>query len=205
MLVAAVLGSAAARLLIDRSTFVTELRLAAALETFRPSERSGGAEPVDADTLSPARSTRAQPERCRPLALLAVGEVIDGRAWTGINGSPAEPVRTLTVRFADAAAARAELNRKRVALLRCGDIRLSFPPFEEPAQTFTVADRFQTSSLRCDRVGYTLRGSEESYTFYVRQYANTLTWTYGEDTGMPEVRQEIADALVSRVRELARE
>ena len=82
---------------------------------------------------------------------------------------------------------------------------MTFPPFEESAQVFAVADRLQVGSLRGDRVGYTLRGIEDSYTFYVRQYANTLTWTYGDHSSTPEVRQEVADALVGRLRELARE
>ena len=201
----AVLGGTAARLLIDRRTFVTEERLAGALETFRPSERSGQATPADAATLSPDRSTRTKPGRCRPLALLAVGDALSGGAWVGINGSPAQPVRTLTVRFADAATARAQLRQKRIALLRCRELELIFPPFVEPAQAFTVEDRLRVTSLLGDRMSYTLRGSEDSYTFYIRQYANTLTWTYGDDSSTPEVRQEVADALVNRLREIARE
>jgi hypothetical protein len=205
VLVIVIGGGTTARLLVDRRSFVTEQQLAAAMETFRPSERSGGAEAVDATTLSPERSTRADPGRCRPLALLTVGEVVDGRTWTGINGSPAQPVRTLTVRFAEAGTARAQLSRKRMALLRCDELAVTFPPFDEPAQTYTVEDRLRVTSLVGDRMSYTLRGSEDSYTFYVRQYANTLTWSYGDDSSTPAVRREVADALVARLREIAHE
>ena len=55
---------------------------------------------------------------------------MDGESWTGINGSPAQPVNILTVRFRDTAAARRELAAKQAALLSCTSVRLTFPPFE---------------------------------------------------------------------------
>jgi hypothetical protein len=55
---------------------------------------------------------------------------VDGESWTGINGSPAQPVNILTVRFRDTAAARRALAAKQAALLSCTSVRLTFPPFD---------------------------------------------------------------------------
>ena len=188
----------------DRSQVVGAVRLNGALKTFRPSARSGQAEPVDPAALSPALAVRTEPARCAALTLLAVRPPIDGASWTGINGSPAQPVKTLTVRYADAASARAELWAKRRALGRCHTLRLVFPPFDEPAQTFTVHPTHRLRSAVGDRVSYDLAGAVKRYGVYVRQYANTLTWTYGDDTSTPEVRRQVADSLVDRLRELDR-
>ncbi len=43
------------------------------------------------------------------------------------------------------------------------------------------------------------------YEFYVRRRANTLTWTYADDVSKPAVRQEVADCLIQRLTEMARE
>lgn len=188
----------------DRAHLVGAVRLKGALQTFRPSERAGQEQPVDAADLAPARSVRTDPVTCSPLTLLAVRPPLDGASWTGINGTPAQPVRTLTVRYADASAARADLWDKRRALLRCHTVRLVFPPFTKPAQTFTVQPTHRLRAAVGSRLSYDLVGVEQRYGFYVRQYANTLTWTYGDDSSTPQVRQQVADALVDRLRELGR-
>ena len=188
----------------DRSQVVGAVRLNGALQTFRPFARSGQAEPVDLAALSPALTVRTEPARCSALTLLAVRAPVDGASWIGINGSPAQPVKLLTVRYPDASAARADLWDKRRALRRCHSVRLVFPPFDQPAQTYTVHPTHRLRSAVGDRVSYDLAGADKSYGFYVRQYANTLTWTYGDDTSTPQVRQQVADSLVERLRELRR-
>ena len=77
-------------------------RLSAALLTFRPSDRAGQSRGVEPADLAPGALVRTVPRRCRPLTLLAIRTPLDGESWTGINGSPAQPVKTLTVRYADA-------------------------------------------------------------------------------------------------------
>ena len=83
-------------------------------------------------------SVRTQPASCAPLTLLATRSALDAQSWTGVNGWPLQPVRLLTVRYSNASTARAELAAKRVALLRCERLELTFPPFDGPAQDFTV-------------------------------------------------------------------
>ena len=148
---------------------------------------------------------RTVPRRCRSLTLLAVRTALDGESWTGINGSPAQPVRTLSVRYSDAASARADFRQKRIALLTCRTVVLSFPPYDEPGQPYTVSHRALALSVFGDRVGYALTGGTKRYDFYVRRYANTLTWTYGDDSATPAVRRQVADDLVDRLKTIAQE
>jgi hypothetical protein len=98
--------------------------------------------------------------------------------WSGTAGHPPQWVNFVTLRFSSAADARQALFRKRVALARCHQIRASFPPFDQLSALYHVSGSSTMSLLRFNRVRYTPSG-EESYEFYVRQYANTLTWIYG--------------------------
>jgi hypothetical protein len=180
-------------------------RLSAALRTFRPSERAGLAKPASAADLAPERSARARPARCAPLTLLSERTPLDGESWTGINGSPAQPVNILTVRFRDAAAARRELAAKQVALLSCGSVRLTFPPFDKPEQRFEIAGRRQLPLPGDDRISYALVDGHKRYEFYVRRYANTLTWSYGANESAPRVRQAVVDDLVDRLIQMSEE
>ena len=54
-------------------------------------------------------------------------------------------------------------------------------------------------------MSYTLAGERASYSFYVRRYANTLTWAYGATESQPAIRREVADDLARRLAELATE
>lgn len=199
--VGAVLGVRSA---LDRRAYVSELRLDAALDTFRPVDHPGLASPTDHATFSPDRDPRTDPSACAPLAVLTSTTPLDGRSWTGIGGRPAQPVTLLTVRFADADAARAELDRKRVALLRCRTVTITFPPYDAPPTTYTVTGRHWFSSARGPVVRWSLVGPDRRFDFYVRRYANTLTWTYADDVSTPQVREEVADSLVTRLEDLAR-
>jgi hypothetical protein len=190
---------------LDRRHLVDAARLTVAMETFRPSERAGLSKVVDATELAIDRSVRSDPARCTPLSHLAVKGAIGGESWTGINGSPAQPVTTLTVRYPDAARARRELLDKRIALVRCSTVRLTFPPFDMPAEDFGVTGRQWAAFPAGDRLRYTLIGHGNRYDFYVRRYANTLTWTYGDDHSEADVRRQVVDDLVNRLRELAHE
>ena len=172
-------------------------QLSAALLTFRPSERAGQSRRVEPADLAPGALVRTVPPRCRSLTLLAIRTPLDGESWTGINGSPAQPVKTLTVRYADAASARADLRQKRVAILTCRTVVLSFPPYDEPGQPYTVSYRAPALSVFGDRIAYSLTAGDKTYRFYVRRYANTLTWTYADDVSTPAVRREVADDLVT--------
>jgi hypothetical protein len=188
----------------DRAEVVQASRLSAALRTFRPSERAGLAKPASAADLASDRGVRTNPPRCSSLTLLSRRMPLDGESWTGINGSPAQPVNILTVRFSDAAAARRELAAKQAALLTCGSVGLIFPPFDKPEERFEVYGR-RLPFPGEERVGYSLVGNGRRYEFYVRRYANTLTWSYGADESAAQVRQEVVDALIGRLREMASE
>jgi hypothetical protein len=48
-----------------------------------------------------------------------------------------------------------------------------------------------------------LVGGDKRYDFYVRRYANTLTWTYADDVSTPQVREEVVRSLVERLEDLA--
>ena len=194
-----------ARALYDRAQLVEPQRLSAALLTFRPSDRAGLAKPATAADLAPERSVITDPARCAPLTLLAERTPVDGESWTGINGTPAQPVNTLTVRFRDAATAGRELAAKQAALLSCGSVRLTFPPFDQPEQRFQVTGRRRLPFPGDDRVGYSLVGEKKRYEFYVRRYANTLTWSYGANESAPSVRREVVDDLVDRLKDMAEE
>ena len=189
----------------DRRQLVGAQRLTVALETFRPSSRAGLSQEVAVAELAPDRAVHSDPARCTPLSLLAVKGALGGESWTGVNGSPDQPVTTLTVRYADASGARRELFKKRVALVRCGAVRLTFPPFDKPAEDFTIAERQWAAFAASDRLAYALVGQGNRYDFYVRRYANTLTWTYGDDHSGADVRREVVDDLVARLKELAGE
>jgi hypothetical protein len=181
-------------------------RLGAALRTFRPSEHAGMAEPANPSDLAPEQGVRTNPARCAPLTLLSERAPLDGESWTGINGSPAQPVNILTVRFIDAAAARRELAAKQAALLSCGSVRLTFPPYDQPEQRFEVSGRRRLPFPGDDRVGYVLvDNNKKQYEFYVRRYANTLTWTYGTNESAPRVRREVVNDLVDRLIQMSQE
>jgi hypothetical protein len=204
VLLAAEAGVAlAVRSTLDRRAYVSDLRLDAALETFRPVERSGLASPADPQTFAPERNPRTDPAACAPLAVLTTTQPLDGRFWTGINGRPAQPVTLLTVRFAAADQARAELDRKRVALLRCTEVAITFPPYGGPPTPYRVTDRHWSTSVAGPVVRWSLVGGDKRFDFYVRRYANTLTWTYADDVSTPQVREEVAVSLVDRLRDLA--
>ena len=200
-----VAGGLEVRRWYDRSQFVRGSQLSAALLTFRPSDRAGQSRRVESADLAPGALVRTVPRRCRPLTLLAIRTPLEGESWTGISGSPAQPVKTLTVRYADAASARADLRQKRVAMLTCRTVVLGFPPYDEPGQPYTVSHRAPAMSVFGDRVGYALTAGDQRYEFYVRRYANTLTWTYADDVSTPAVRRQVADDLVDRLKDIARE
>lgn len=189
----------------DQRQLVQAQRLTVALETFRPSSRAGLSKEVAVAELAPDRAVRSDPARCTPLSLLAVKGALGGESWTGVNGSPDQPVTTLTVRYADASSAWRELLSKRVALARCTTVRLTFPPFDKPAEDFAVADRRWAAFAAGDRLAYALVGHGTRYDFYVRRHANTLTWTYWDDHSGADVRREVVDDLVARLRQLASE
>jgi hypothetical protein len=181
-------------------------RLSAALQTFRPSERAGLAKSATTSDLAPERAVRTSPARCTPLTLLSGRMPLDGESWTGINGSPAQPVNILTVRFADAAAARRELAAKQAALLTCSSVRLTFPPFDKPEQRFRVSGRGRLPLPGDDRIRYALTDDKQKrYEFYVRRYANTLTWSYGAGESTPRVRREVVDDLIDRLIQMSEE
>jgi hypothetical protein len=205
LLASAQLGAGwwSARAWQERNHVVKAQRLSVALLTFRPSDRAGLAKPVTAADLAPERSVITRPRRCAPLTLLSERTPVDGQSWTGINGTPAQPVSTLTVRLSDAAAARRELVAKQAALLRCGSVRLTFAPFDEPEQPFVVTGR-RLPVPGSDHVAYALEG-QKRYEFYVRRFANTLTWSYGANESAPSVRQAVVDDLVGRLNDLAQE
>jgi hypothetical protein len=204
VLVGAEVGSAfALRSALDRRAYVSELRLDAALETFRPVERPGLASPADLRRFGADQNPRTDPSACAPLTVLTATLPLDGRSWTGVNGRPAQPVTLLTVRFADAHTARTELDRKRVALLRCHRVAITFPPYAGPPTTYTVTGRRWTSSAVGPVVRWSLVGGDRRFDFYVRRYANTLLWTYADDVSTPAVREEVARSLVERLRDLA--
>jgi len=100
---------------------------------------------------------------------------------------------------------RAALRAKRLALMRCGSVRLTFPPFDEPAERFTVRGRLQLTIAAGDMLTYTLAGERARYSFYLRRYANTLTWSYGANESEPGVRREVVDDLARKLHELAAE
>ena len=204
LLTAEVGGLMGVRSALDRRAYVTDLRLDAALETFRPVDRSGLASPADLATFGADRNPRADPAGCTPLTVLTTTTPLDGRSWTGVNGRPAQPVTLLTARFADAGQARAELDRKRVALLRCTRIAIVFPPYDAPPTTYAVTHRHWVTSATGPAVRWTLEGGDRRFDFYVRRYANTLTWTYADGVSTPQVREEVARSLVTRLEDLAR-
>lgn len=192
-----------ARTLLDQRAYVTGLRLDAALETFRPVDHPGLASPLEPRAFTAERNPRTDPTGCAPLTVLTTTTPLDGRSWTGVNGQPVEPVTLLTVRFPDAHRARAELERKRVALLRCRTIDITFPPYEGPPTTYRVTGRRWSTSAVGSVVRWSLVGGGRRFDFYVRRYANTLTWTYADDVSTPRVREEVVRSLVERLEDLA--
>jgi len=205
VLVAAQVGALlGVRSVLDARAYVSDLRLDAALQTFRPAARPGLASPADPGTFGAGHDPRTDPARCAPLVVLTTTPPLDGRSWTGVNGRPAQPVTLLTVRFADADAARAELDRKRVALLRCRTVAVTFPPYDAPPTAYRVEGRGRVTSVVGPVVRWSLVGGDRRFDFYVRRYANTLTWTYADDVSTPAVREEVARSLVARLEELRR-
>ncbi len=193
----------AVRSAVDHHQSVSDLRLDAAMKTFRPVERSGLAQPADVATFAADHNPRADPARCRALTALTTTPPLDGRSWTGINGRPAQPVTLLTVRFASADTARLELDRKRWALLRCSAVAVTFPPYDAPPTTYAVRRPHWLSSAVGSTVRWSLVGDGRRFDFYVRRYGNTLSWTYADDVSTPQVREQVADSLVVRLQDLA--
>ena len=80
----------------------------------------------------------------------------------------------LVVRYADADAARAELDRKRLAMLRCTRVAITFPPYDAAARPpTTVTGRHWLASATGSVVRWSLVGGGRRFDFYVRRYANT--------------------------------
>ncbi|SEQ63498.1 hypothetical protein [Microlunatus flavus] len=199
-------GLLALRSALDRRQAVSDLRLDAALQTFRPADRPGLAQPLDAGTFAADRNPRTDPAACVPLTALAVpggAPPLDGRSWTGVNGRPAQPVTLLVVRYADAGEARRELDRKRWAMLRCTTVDVTFPPYDAPATAYSVRERHWLTSALGGTVRWSLVSGGKRFDFYVRRHGNLLMWTYADDVSTPAVRQQVADSLVDRLDELA--
>ena len=199
-----VAAGVAVRQRIDQHRAVTDQRLRVALLTFRPAEYAGRPNDVTAAELAGENLVRTVPDRCSALSLLAVVPPEGGQSWTGINGSPAEPVRTLTVRYGEASSARQAMRQKRLALARCRKVSLIFPPFDEPAQDFSVSGRSRPSNVVGETLRYSLVGADQRYVFIVRRYVNTLTWSYGNERGA-QAREEVVIDLTRRLAELGRE
>ncbi len=189
---------------VDSLEQVSNQRLLAALQTFRPSETAGREREVPLVDLDPARSVRSEPAGCAPLTLLSTGSAIGGASWTGVSGDPRQPVTTLTVRYADADAARAAVREKQLTLLRCRTVRLTFPPYDKGTQTFDVGYGVG-ALLPPDQVGYRLVSGEDAYGFYVRRWGNTLTWTYSDDETRTAVSRRVVDDLANRLSAMSRE
>ena len=188
----------------DQREQVSEQRLIAALETFRPSETAGRAREVPAADLRPERSVRSEPASCAPLSLLSTGSAVGGASWSGVSGRPVQPVNILTVRYADADQARGALTEKRVALLRCRSVRLTFAPYDEPALNFQVMAG-PGAVLPPGRLSYLLVSGVDRYEFYVRRWGNTLTWTYDKDVDRVRVGRAVVDDLADRLAAMTKE
>jgi hypothetical protein len=186
----------------DQKQYVSQHKLEVALLTFYHSPHKGQADALSIESLIDT-TLIAHPAKCVPLAvaLTSVSQVNDTYAWSGTAGQPPQWTNFLTIRFSSAVDARHALLSKRVALAQCRQIRASFPPFDQQSELYRVSDRSPISPLRLDRVRYTLSG-ENSYEFYMRQFANTLTWTYGSDDNSSTVRAQAVDNLVARLQEL---
>lgn len=189
---------------LDAVEQVSDQRLIAALQTFRPSETAGREREVPIADLDPARSVRSVPIGCAPLTLLNTGLAVGGASWTGVSGNPRQPVTTLTVRYVDAGAARAALREKQLTLVRCRTVQLVFPPFDKGAQSFT-AEYGVGALLPPDQVSYRLVSGEDAYGFYVRRWGNTLTWTYSDDDRRTAVSRRVVDDLANRLAAMTRE
>ena len=98
-----------------------------------------------------------------------------------------------------------ELLRKRVALARCGAVRLTFPPFDKPAEDFTVAERQWAAFAASDRLAYALVGQATDMTSTCVATRTRLPGRTGMITARAEVRREVVDDLVGRLKELAHE
>jgi hypothetical protein len=190
---------------MDQKQYVSQQQLQVALLTFYHSPATGQTDPLSIDDLS-QRTIIVQPAPCVPLAAASstVTRVVGAMGWSGTVGDPPQWVNFVTVRFGSAADARRTLLSKRAAIVRCHQIRATFPPFDHLSQLYDVADHSSISPLRLNQARYTLSG-EDSHEFYMRQFANTLTWAYGSADNSSTARTQAVDSLVARLQELEQE
>jgi hypothetical protein len=188
---------------MDQEQYISQRRLEVAMLTTYHSPDRGEPTTLSVDNLG-EYTIIAQPAKCVPLAVAPtdLSQVTDAMAWWGTVGDNAQWVNLLTLRFNSADDARWALLSKRVALLRCPLIRATFPPFDELSEFYRVSDHSPISPLRWNRVRYTLSGTDSYYDFYVRQFANTVTWTWGSADKSSTGRAQAVDSLVGRLREL---
>jgi hypothetical protein len=186
---------------MDQKHHVSQHKLEVALLTFYHSPDVGQSDTMSIDDLS-QQTIIAQPASCVPLAvaLTSISHVTRVMSWSGTVGDPPQWGNFVILRFSSAADARKTLMSKRVSGARCHSIRVSFPPFDQVSEEYRVSGHSLISLLRWNRVRYTLSG-EDSYEFYVRQYANTLMWTYGSADGSSTVRAQTVDNLAARLKE----
>lgn len=186
---------------LDRKQYVSQHKLDVALLTFPHSPHIGHVLPLSIEAYSEETPT-ARPTKCVPLVVTPtpVSSVTEIVAWSGTAGDPPLWVNFVTLRFHSAADARRALLIKRVALVRCRRISVSFPPFREVSGEYQVSDHSPVGLAGLSRVRYTLSG-EKSYDFYARQYANTLTWTYGSADESSAARAQAVDDLVARLQD----
>ena len=189
----------------DQRHHVSEHRLDAAMLIFRHSPDKGVATKLSVDDLVSHHTIIAQPPRCAPLASAATSlSAFDGAVvWSGTVGDPAQWVVIVTVRFSSARAARRTLLSKRMALVRCHRSQVTFPPFVQLSDRYLVSGHSPICGLSCDRVRYKFSGPD-SQEFYMRQFANTVTWSYGSADKSSQVRAEVVDSLVACLQELER-
>ena len=184
---------------MDREQYISQRRLQAALLTTYHSPDRGLPTTLSFADLG-QHLVFARPSKCQPLtAPTSLLHITAAGIWSGtVEG---QSVSIVAVSFSSAADARRELLSKRVALARCPMIRVKFAPYDQVAKLHRVSDHSPISPLRWNRVRFRI-SREDSYEFYVRQFGNTLTWTYGYADKSSTVRAQAVDSFVARLREL---
>ena len=187
---------------------VEPLSLADLQNTYYGIVRSDGtndASTLTRRTIGPAASVSIAPALCTPLIQATLANQFPDAALDGVGtywiGSTST-VSLFTLRFADKAAAQAELARIAAALDACADRQLVIHSSQDDVMSGSRATVSRTPTGAGDdgEIGYLLSSADEKMAIQLLPYENTLSWQYRYETGSGSYSPLAADQVMYSLR-----
>lgn len=186
---------------------VAPLSLTDLQNTYAGIVRADGTNDASVMTRQTVAETRVTvtPADCTPLVQATVANRFPDRSLDGVGTywiGQTSTISLFTLRFPDAAAARAEEARIAAALDVCADQQIYVRSSQDDrvsAWQATVT-RTPAGSPEDDQLGYVLSSSDERMAMQLLPYQNTLTWQYRYETASGAYAPLAADQLMYSLR-----